>query len=62
MSMAANMMRIKEFVTLVAANALGVDRRTVSDYLDTCDSKGRDDLANDLRLAYLLCRVTSQRR
>ena len=29
--MAVNMMRIKGFVTLVAANALVVDRRTVSD-------------------------------
>lgn len=43
------MMRVKGFATLVAADALDVDRRTVSDWLDTYNSKHRDSLADDAR-------------
>ena len=44
--MAINMMRVKGFATLVAAD---VDRRTVSDWLDTYNSKCLDSLADDAR-------------
>lgn len=47
--MAINMMRVKGFATLVAADALDDDRRTVSDWLDTYNSKRRDSLADDAR-------------
>lgn len=47
--MAINMVRVKGFAALVAADALDVDRRTVSDWLDTYNSKGRDSPADDTR-------------
>lgn len=47
--MTINMVRVKGFAALVAADALDVDRRTVSDWLDTYNSKGRDSPADDTR-------------
>ena len=40
--MAVSMVRIKEFVVLVVADALGVDRGTVDNWLDTYYRYGLD--------------------
>ena len=47
--MAVNTVRIKGFGVLVAADALGVDRGTVSEWLDAYDRYGLDGLADDAR-------------
>ena len=46
---AVNMVRVKGFAVSVVADALGVDRGTVSDWLDAYDRKGLDGLADDAR-------------
>lgn len=50
--MAINMGRVKRFAALIAADALDVDRRTVSDWFDTYNSKYRDNLADDARTVW----------
>ena len=60
---AVNMVRIKGFAASVAADALGVDRGTVSDWLDAYDRDGLDGLADNARPGRpLTCRATSCRR
>ena len=46
---AVNMVRIRGFGVLVAADALGVDRGTVGYWLDAYDRCGPDGLADDAR-------------
>ena len=46
---AVNMVRVKKFAASATADALGVDRSTVSDWLDAYDREGLDGLADDAR-------------
>lgn len=43
------MVRVKGFAVLVVADVLGVDRGTVSDWLDAYDHEGLDGLADAAR-------------
>ena len=46
---AVNMVRVKEFAASATADALGVDRGTISDWLDAYNRNGLDGLADDAR-------------
>lgn len=46
---AVNMVRVKGFAALATADALGVDRGTVNDWLNAYDREGLDGLVDDAR-------------